>query len=103
MIAQALLDLIPQVLGHDRRMLAFVKLTLMRDTADVNRVRQDLVDMPPAEQAGLSRYHSTGAKFRRLRNCQAAATAVRHASIAVARSARCVWAEVRWRWTLKVL
>ena len=26
-----------------------------------------------------------------------------HVSIAAARSVRCVWAEVRWRWTLKVL
>ena len=38
-----------------------------------------------------------------VRNFQAAATAVRHVTIATARSARCVWAEVRWRWTLKVL
>ena len=36
-------------------------------------------------------------------NCQAAATAVRHVSIAAARSVRCVWADVRWRWTLNVL
>ena len=43
------------------------------------------------------------AKRRRLRNFQAAATAVRHVSIATARSSRCVWAEVRWRWTLKML
>ena len=35
------------------------------------------------------------AKRRRLRNFQAAATAVRHVSIATARSSRCVWAEVR--------
>jgi len=35
------------------------------------------------------------AKRRRLRNFQAAATAVRHVSIATARSARCVLAEVR--------
>ena len=47
--------------------------------------------------------NSTSAKCRRLRNCQAAATAVRHVVIATARSARCVWAEMRWRWTLKVL
>ena len=47
----------------------------------------------------LSRCHSTSAKCRRLRNCQAAATAVRHVVIATARSARCVWAEMRWRWT----
>jgi hypothetical protein len=38
-----------------------------------------------------------------LKKCEAAATAVRHVSIAAARSARCVLAEVRWRWTLKVL
>jgi mono/diheme cytochrome c family protein len=30
---------------------------------------------------------------------QAAATAVRHVSIAAARTVRCVRAEVRWRWT----
>jgi len=35
--------------------------------------------------------------------CQAAATAVRHVVIASARSARCVSADTRWRWTLKVL
>jgi hypothetical protein len=35
------------------------------------------------------------AKRRRLRDCQAAATAVRPVSIATARSARCVRAEVR--------
>ena len=31
------------------------------------------------------------------------ATASRHTFIAVARKARCVLAEIRWRWTLKVL
>ncbi len=51
----------------------------------------------------LSRCHAADAKCRRLWNCQAAATAVRHVVIATARSARCVWAETRWRWTLKVL
>ena len=34
---------------------------------------------------------------------QAAATTVRHVSIAAARKPRCVWADVRCRWTLKVL
>ena len=38
-----------------------------------------------------------------LGNCQAAATSVRHVLIAAARSTRCVWADVRWGWTLKVL
>ena len=51
----------------------------------------------------LSRCGTTNAERRRLRNCHAAATAVRHVLIAAARSARCAWAEVRWRWTLKVL
>ena len=51
----------------------------------------------------LSRCPAASAQGRRLGNCQAAATAVRHASIAAARSARCVWAEVGRRWTLKVL
>jgi len=51
----------------------------------------------------LSRCRAGSAKCQRLRNCQAAATAVRHVVIATARSARCVWAETRWRWTLKVL
>jgi hypothetical protein len=34
---------------------------------------------------------------------QAAVTASRHVLIAAARKMRCVEAEVRWRWTLKVL
>jgi phospholipase C len=51
----------------------------------------------------LSRCQTASAKCRRLRNCQAAVTAVRLVVIASARSARCVWAETRWRWTLKVL
>jgi|SRR5580700_3148569 transposase-like protein len=75
---------------------------------------RDLVEM--MAERGLSLAHTTimrwirvvtlpaaSAKCRRRKNCQAAATAVRHVSIAAARSVRCVWAEVRWRWTLKVL
>ncbi len=54
-------------------------------------------------ERGLSRCRAANAKCRPLRNCQAAATAVRHLSIAAARSVRCVWADVRWRWTLNVL
>ena len=56
-----------------------------------------------AFERALSRCRAASAKCRHLRNCQAAATAVRHVVIAAARSTRCVWAEVRWRWTLKVL
>jgi|SRR5271165_1554242 len=51
----------------------------------------------------LSRCQGENATFHDLSGCQAAATAVRHMVIAAARSARCVWAERRWRWTLKVL
>ena len=43
----------------------------------------------------LSHCHGASAKRRRFRVFQAAATAVRHVSIATARSARCVLAEVR--------
>jgi hypothetical protein len=39
----------------------------------------------------LSRCHSISAKGQRLRNCQAAATAVRQVSIASARSTRCAF------------
>ena len=55
------------------------------------------------EGTGIVTLPAASAQCRRLKNCQAAATAVRHVSIAAARSVRCVWAEVRWRWTLKVL
>ena len=54
-------------------------------------------------RAALSRCQGKNAIFHDLSGCQAAATAVRHVVIAAARSARCVWAERRWRWTLKVL
>ena len=63
------------------------------------------LSLPPLECArGLCHIASaTGTKCRRLMKGQAAATAVRHVLIAAARSTRCVWADVRWRWTLKVL
>ncbi len=63
----------------------------------------DAVDDIECLVEGLSRCRAASAKCLRLRNCQAAATAVRHVSIAAARSVRCVWADVRWRWTLNVL
>ena len=50
-----------------------------------------------------SRCHAKSASGRRHTDFQAAATASRHVLIAVVRSVRCVWAEVRWRWMLKVL
>src|SRR5208283_2564987 len=43
------------------------------------------------------------ARILRLEHFQATVTAARHMSIADARKARCVLAEMRWRWTLKVL
>jgi hypothetical protein len=56
-------------------------------------------------QAGraLSRCHAKSASGRRHTDFQAAATTSRHVLIATVRSLRCVWAELRWRWTLKVL
>src|SRR5258707_11719456 len=36
-------------------MLSFVDLALMGDPANVNWVRQELIDMPPAEQAAAGR------------------------------------------------
>ena len=36
-------------------MLAFMDLALMGDPADVDRVRQDLIDMPPTEQSAAGR------------------------------------------------
>ena len=51
----------------------------------------------------LSRCRRTNAKGLRLLKFQAAVTASRHVFIAAARKVRCVAAEVRWRWTLKVL
>jgi hypothetical protein len=49
MIAQALPDLVPQILRHDRRLLAFVNLAFVSDPADVDRVRQNFVDVSPAK------------------------------------------------------
>src|SRR5271166_5481852 len=55
MLAQALLNPIPKVLIDDRRMLAFVDLAFMRDAADIDGVRQEFVNVPPAEQAAAGR------------------------------------------------
>ena len=53
--------------------------------------------------AALSRCRTKNAKSLRLAYFQATATAARHVFIAAARKPRCVWADVRWRWTLKML
>src|SRR5208337_884445 len=50
-----LLNQIPKVLIDDRRMLAFVDSAFMGDAADIDRVRQEFVDVPPAEQAAAGR------------------------------------------------
>jgi hypothetical protein len=42
-------------LGNDRLMLASMELGFMGDATDIDRVRQDLVDVPPAEQDAASR------------------------------------------------
>ena len=54
-------------------------------------------------EEALSRYRMKNTKILRLAYFQATATAACHMFIADARKARCVLAEVRWRWTLKML
>ena len=51
----------------------------------------------------LSRWRRRNAMGPQLLKFQAAVTASRHVLIAAARNVRCVGAEVRWRWTSKVL
>jgi hypothetical protein len=55
MLTQVLLDLVPQVLRHDRLVLAFVDLALVGDPADVDRVRQNLVDVAAADRTAAGR------------------------------------------------
>jgi hypothetical protein len=54
-VAKTLLDLIPQLLRHDRLVLAVVDSALMADPPDIDRVRQDLVDMASAERTAARR------------------------------------------------
>jgi hypothetical protein len=85
---------------------ALASLRLRHVDIDAGLIQQDAREVrtkfSKTFPTGLSRCPAS-ARCQRLKNCQAAATAVRHVSIAAARSVRCVWAEVRWRWTLKVL
>ena len=53
--------------------------------------------------SALSRCRTKDARSLGLAYFQATATAARHVFIAAARKPRCVWADVRWRWTLKML
>src|ERR1700733_13833723 len=74
--------------------------------SDASGSQQPIVDHVAVLQNaddGIVTLRVVSAPCQRLKSCQAAATAVRHVSIAAARSVRCVWAEERWRWTLKVL
>ena len=66
-------------------------------------LRQESYRPDPIRRAAMSRCQGKNATFHGLSGCQAAAIAVCHVVIATPRSARCVWAEMRWRWTLKVL
>ena len=59
---------------------------------------------PPKDAApALSHYGTVDTAIRTCFFAHAAATTSRHVSVADALKARCVLAEVRWRWTLKVL
>jgi hypothetical protein len=51
----------------------------------------------------LSRCRTKNVKRLCLPYFQAAVTAVRHVFMAAARKVLCILADVRWRWTLKVL
>jgi hypothetical protein len=94
-------------MDESRRVTTCVGIDVSKDSLDVHVLPTREAFAVARDGKGLERALShcraASAKCRRLRNCQAAAIAVRHVSIAAARSARCVWAEVRWRWTLKVL
>jgi AAA domain len=70
---------------------------LSRDTAHLETLCRN------TQAVALSHRRTEHATNLRLCRTQAAATASRHVCIADALKARCVLAEVRWRWTLKVL
>ncbi len=57
----------------------------------------------PDFRRALSHCRAKSTRGLRLTDFYAAATASRHVVIAAARSTRCDLADVRWRWTLKVL
>ena len=71
MIAEASLDLLPQLLGHDRRVLAFVHLGLMGDPADIDRVPCQTVscDIFLAVPTG-SGHPAAGMRYRRPVACR---------------------------------
>src|SRR5579871_6426985 len=50
MVLKLRLNPLPKVPVEDRRMLAVVDLALVRDAADIDRVRQDLVEVAAAER-----------------------------------------------------
>ena len=58
---------------------------------------------PVLSRQGLVTWRRSNAMGLQLLKFQAGVTASRHVLIAAARNVRCVEAEVRWRWTLKVL
>jgi hypothetical protein len=73
-----------------------------------DRVERDLAasgGMAAAEALApaLSRWQRRSLRGHATLEFQAAVAASRHVLIAAARNVRCVEAEVRWRWTLKVL
>ena len=92
-------------------------------TREGDRIRRDWLSRPPRRPAfarvrifDTSRVAASGTHRRALSHCQivhatnllagwahAAATTSCHVCMADALKARCVLAEVRWRWTLKVL
>ena len=74
-------------------------------TIIVDLERREVVDVLVDRSAAtaLSRCRRKSAMGLQLLKFQAAVTASRHVLMAAARKVRCVEAEVRWRWALKVL
>src|ERR1700688_2862161 len=55
MLGKPALDPVPALLIDDRTVKAFMDLVLVGQPTDVDRVRQDLVQMPSADQPASSR------------------------------------------------
>jgi hypothetical protein len=69
----------------------------------VSKIATGQRDESPTARRASSRCRTENAKSQRLLTFQVAATATRHVFIAAVRRVRCVWAEARWRWSLKML
>ena len=80
---------------------------VLGDRPEFNQLRGQLLkarrESEGPRNLALSRCQRKSATGLQRLKFQAAVTASRHVLIAAARKVRCVEAEVRWRWTLKML